>query len=59
MGQALNLIKINLFQAFTIYEALGEPSEVVEDMGLHVRFPELTKKAVGGERHICELIFWS
>ena len=44
MGQALNLIKINLFQAFTIYEALGQPSEVVEDMGLHVRYPELTKK---------------
>ena len=44
MGQALNLIKINLFQAFTIYEALGQPSEVVEDMGLHVRYTELTKK---------------
>lgn len=44
MGQALHLIKINLFQAFTIYKALEEPSEVVEDMGLHARYPELIKK---------------
>ena len=44
MVQALTLIKINLFQAFTSYKALGEPSEVVEDMGLHVSYSELTKE---------------
>ena len=44
MVQALTLIKINLFQPFTSYKALGEPSEVVEDMGLHVSYSELTKE---------------